>query len=87
MFFLDIWGNLWIVFSLIYLIWLFAWAKRQLGSVTLSVLFAVIVVYLTFFQYPWLVWVPVVLFLFAFFFRGMFEKLPEGEKKPDYLRY
>jgi len=83
----NLWDNLWIVLSLLYLVWLYAWAKRQLGSVILAVLFAVVVVYLTFFQYRFLVWIPVVLFLFAFFFRGMFEKIPERDKTPDHLRY
>lgn len=68
-------NNLVIVLSLFYLVWIFGWAKRNLGSAKLAVLFAVIVVYLTFFQFPELVWVPVIFFLFATFGKGIFEKV------------
>ena len=67
--------NLWIVFSLFYLVWIFGWAKKNLGSAKLAILFAVIVVYLTFFQFRWLVWIPVVIFLFAVFGKGVLEKM------------
>ena len=67
--------NLWVVLSLVYLVWIFGWAKSNLGSAKLAILFAVIVVYLTFFQYPELVWVPVIIFLFAVFGKGVFEKV------------
>ncbi|MFH1235252.1 MAG: hypothetical protein V1493_06580, partial [Candidatus Diapherotrites archaeon] len=63
------------VLGLVYLIWVYAWAKRQLGNVALAVLVAIIIVYLTFFQYPELIWLPVIFFFLAFFFSGMFEKV------------
>ena len=68
-------NNLWVVLSLFYLVWIFGWAKKNLGSAKLAVLFAVIVVYLTFFQFPGLVWVPVIIFLFAVFGKGILEKM------------
>lgn len=67
-------NNLWIVLSLFYLVWIFGWAKKNLGSPKLAVLFAVIVVYLTFFQFPELVWVPLIIFLLAVFGKGFLEK-------------
>jgi len=67
-------SNLWIVLSLFYMVWIFGWAKKNLGSAKLAVLFAVIVVYLTFFQFQFLVWVPVGIFLFAVFGKGILEK-------------
>jgi len=67
-------NNLWVVLSLFYLVWIFGWAKRNLGSPKLAILFAVIVVYLTFFQYPILVWIPVIIFIFAIS-KGVFEKI------------
>jgi hypothetical protein len=66
--------NLMVVLSLFYLIWIFSWAKKAMGSAKLAILFAVIVVYLTFFQFPYLVWVPVILFLVATFGKGIIEK-------------
>jgi len=68
-------SNLWVVLSLFYMVWIFGWAKKNLGSAKLAVLFAVIVVYLTFFQFPELVWVPVIIFLFALFGKGILEKI------------
>ena len=70
----DLIGNLTIVLSLFYLVWLFSWAKKALGSAKLAILFSVIVVYLTFFQFPELVWIPVIIFLLATFGKGMLEK-------------
>ncbi|MAG22061.1 MAG: hypothetical protein CL943_02020 [Candidatus Diapherotrites archaeon] len=67
--------NLWIVLSLFYLVWIFSWAKKSLGSAKLAILFAVIVVFLTFIQFPNLVWIPVIIFLFATFGSTMFEKI------------
>jgi chromate transport protein ChrA len=75
-----------IIIALFYLIWLYGWAKRQIGSPFLSALFSIIIVYICFFYYPFLLFLPFLLFVFAYFFRGMFEKLPERERKPDYLR-
>jgi len=62
--------------SLFYLVWIYSWAKSKLGSAKLAILFAVIVVYLTFFLYPdELVWIPVVFFLFANFGKEIFDKI------------
>ena len=80
-------SNITIVLSLFYLIWIYAWAKKQLGSAKIAILFAVIVVYLTFFQFPELVWVPVIFFFMSFFFTGMFEKIGKGDKEPDFYKW
>ena len=62
------------VLSLFYLVWIYSWAKSKLGSAKLAILFAVIVVYLTFFLHPELVWIPVIIFLFATFGKELFSK-------------
>ena len=82
----DIWNDLRTVLSLFYLIWIYGWAKNQLGSAKLAILFAVIVVYLTFFQYPDLVWAPVTLFFISFFGKHILEKYPEEAERRDYFR-
>lgn len=82
----DMLNNIQTVLALFYLIWIYGWAKNQLGSAKLAILFAVIVVYLTFFHFPDLIWVPVVIFIFAFFGKGLFERLSEGEKLPDHYK-
>ena len=82
----PLWDNLITVFSLFYLIWIYGWAKTQLGSAKLAILFAVIVVYLTFFQFRYLVWIPAVIFLFAFFGKGFFERYGDAEKLPSHYK-
>lgn len=72
-------GNLEIALILFFFIWLFGWAKGSLGSAKLAVLFAIIIVFLTVYQYRELVWVAVILFLFATFGKELFSKL-EGFK-------
>ena len=66
--------DLWTVLALFYLVWIFSWAKKALGSAKLAILFAVIVVYLAFFLHPDLVWIPIILFLIANFASPMLEK-------------
>lgn len=68
-------NNLWVVLSLFYLVWIFSWAKKALGSAKLAILFAVIVVYLTFIHFPNLVWIPLIIFLLATFGNTLFEKV------------
>ncbi|MBI5553467.1 MAG: hypothetical protein HY917_01880 [Candidatus Diapherotrites archaeon] len=43
------------------LVWVFGWARENLGSDKLAILFALIVVYLTFYQFPGLIWLMVAL--------------------------
>ncbi|MCX6802901.1 MAG: hypothetical protein NT067_07410 [Candidatus Diapherotrites archaeon] len=83
----DFFQNIQLVLGLVYLIWIYAWAKRQLGNVVLAVLVAVIIVYLTFFQFPELIWAPLAFFFLAFFFAGMFEKVGKGETQKDFYKY
>ncbi len=55
--------NIWIVLTLFLFVWIYGWAKSNLGSAKLAILFALIVVYLTFYSYPFLVWMLVAFFL------------------------
>ncbi|PIN85037.1 MAG: hypothetical protein COV47_04330 [Candidatus Diapherotrites archaeon CG11_big_fil_rev_8_21_14_0_20_37_9] len=55
--------DIWIVLTLFIFVWIFGWAKDNLGSAKLAVLFALIIVYLTFYSYPFLVWLLVAFFL------------------------
>ena len=83
---LDMLTNIQTVLGLIYLIWIYAWFKKQAGSAKIAAILAILVVYLTFFMYPILIWIPAILFILATFFSGMFEKIPAGNKKPEYLK-
>ncbi len=82
----DIWHNLQIVLGIVYTIWIYGWFKKQLGSAKLSVILTLLVVYLTFFQYPELIWLPVIFFIVVNFFSGMFEKVPSTGRIPEHLK-
>ena len=68
-------GDLVVVLTLFYFLWIFSWGKKVLGSAKLAVLFALIVTYLVFFLHPELVWVPIVIFFVATFGASMFDKV------------
>ncbi|MCR4368348.1 MAG: hypothetical protein NUV67_00400 [archaeon] len=55
--------NIWIVLTLFLFVWIYSWAKENLGSAKLAILFSLIVVYLTFYSYPILVWLLVAFFI------------------------
>ena len=59
--------NIWIVLTIFLFVWIYSWAKENLGSAKLAILFALIVVYLTFYSYPFLVWILVVFFILQTF--------------------
>ena len=79
--------HVWIALILFIFIWLFSWAKGILGSVKLAVLFALIVVYLTFYQYPELVWLGVIVFFLATFGKEIFTKVKifQGESHEEIM--
>lgn len=76
-----LYANIWIAITLFIFVWVYGWAKENLGSAKLAILFALIVVYLTFFQYPVLVWGLVALFLIATFGKEFFAKINPFEEK------
>jgi len=79
MVFLSYWDglldNVEIALILFFFIWILGWAKGTLGSAKLAVLFAFLVIYLTFYSYRELVWITVLLFLFSTFGKDLFEKV------------
>ena len=67
--------NIWIALTLFVFVWIFSWAKGSLGSAKLAVLFAIIVVYLTAYNFPILVWIGVAVFILATFGKELITKL------------
>ena len=78
--------NVWIALTLFVFVWLFSWAKTNLGSAKLAIRFAVIVVYLTFYSYSILIWIAVALFLFATFGKELFSRVNPFEGSSGGLR-
>ena len=56
-----------VALSLFFLVWVYSWAKGNLGSPKLAIIFAAIIVYLTVSQHRELIWLGVILFLLATF--------------------
>ncbi|MEK6958515.1 MAG: hypothetical protein AABW59_00555 [archaeon] len=65
-----------LVLFIIYFLWFFSWGKKQLGT-RLGLLLALVFMYLTFFTYPELIWVPVILFIMTTFGKDLLEKIPK----------
>lgn len=72
---LNIYDNLWFVLAIFIFIWLYGWAKSNLGSTIIALVFAILISYLTFYTEPGLIWVIAALFLFATFGKEIFEKV------------
>ena len=80
----EFWNNVWVALILFIFIWIYSWAKSNLGSAKLAIIFAIIVVYLTFYSYSGLVWLVVGIYLFATFGKEVFAKVnPYKEKGMD----
>lgn len=52
------------VLALLYFVWLYTWAQKQLGNAAVAIVFAVIIIYLTVWLHPWLIWVPALIYVF-----------------------
>ncbi len=51
------------VLALFYFVWIFNWAKGTLGNSGVALTFAVIIIYLTAWLHPWLIWIPAAIYL------------------------
>ena len=71
----DLFMNIQIVLTLFIFVWIFSWAKQALGSAKLAIIFALIVVFLTFVQFPELIWLAVILVILATFGSEVFSKI------------
>ena len=71
----SLFGNLEIALILFFFVWLFGWAKNALGSEKLAVFFAILIVFLTAYQFRELIWLAVGVFLLATFGKELFSKI------------
>lgn len=72
---LNFYDNLWFVLAIFIFLWLYGWAKSNLGSTIIALIFAVVISFLTFYTEPGLIWVIAILFLFATFGKEIFDKV------------
>lgn len=66
-----------LVLLIIYFLWFFSWGKKQVGT-KLGIVIAVVLMYLTFYMYPELIWVPFILFILATFGKELLERIPKS---------
>ncbi|MDD3084133.1 MAG: hypothetical protein PHP82_03860 [Candidatus ainarchaeum sp.] len=72
----DIMLSLALVILIVLFIWIYSWGKNQLGT-KLGLLLAVIIVYLTFFSFPELIWIVFIFFILATFGKELLERIPK----------
>ncbi len=78
---LDIFDNIWIALTIFAFVWIFSWAKSNMGSAKIAFVFAIVIVWITFYSYPELIWAGVFLFLLATFGKEVIEKADLFSKK------
>lgn len=74
----DLFVTLELILFIVYFLWIFAWAKKQIGA-GLGLLLAIVITYLLFFNFPELIWVPFLLFLWSVFGKDLLERVPKSK--------
>ena len=69
------WASIALVLLIIYFLWFFSWGKKQVGA-KWGIILAIVFMLLTFVSYPDLIWIPVILFIFATFGKELLERVP-----------
>lgn len=72
--------NIHLAITVFLFIWIYNWAKGNVGSAKLAFVTAVLIMFLTFYQFPELVWALVALWAFATFGKDVFAKVNVFEK-------
>ncbi|MFH0970594.1 MAG: hypothetical protein V1776_04005 [Candidatus Diapherotrites archaeon] len=67
--------NVHLAITIFLFIWIYNWAKGNVGSSRLAIVTAIVIVFLTFYQFPELVWLLVGLWAFATFGKDVFTKV------------
>ncbi|MEK6820867.1 MAG: hypothetical protein AABY11_00515 [archaeon] len=72
--------NIHLAITIFLFIWIYNWAKGNVGSARLALVTAIIIVFLTFYQFPELVWVLVLLWAFTTFGKDLFARIGVFDK-------
>ena len=67
-----------LILFVIYFIWIYAWAKKQIGP-GLGLLLAIVITFILFYNFPDLIWVPLLLFLWSVFGKELLERVPKSK--------
>jgi len=72
----DIALSLALVLLIVLFFWIYGWSKNQAGT-KIGLLIAVLIMYITFFQFPELIWIMFILFILATFGKEIMERIPK----------
>ena len=56
--------------------WIYNWSKNQAGK-KMGLILAMIIMYLTFYSFPELIWVLFIIFIIATFGKDLMERIPK----------
>jgi hypothetical protein len=65
-------GDLWLALFLYITVWLYAWAKGQMGDGRMALIYTLIITFLVFYSHPFFVWVVVGFFVFKTYGKELF---------------
>jgi hypothetical protein len=65
-----------LVLLIIYFLWIYAWAKKQVGA-TVGLLLAILITWILFYNFQQLIWVPFILYLWSIFGKDLLERVPK----------
>ncbi len=72
--------NIHLAITIFIFLWIYNWAKGNVGSAKLALVTAIVIMFLTFYQFPDLVWLLVALWAFATFGKDIFAKIGVFDK-------
>jgi hypothetical protein len=72
----DIALSLALIILIVLFFWIYGWSKNQAGP-KLGLIIAIIIVYVSFFSFPELIWLIFILFILATFGKEIMERLPK----------
>jgi chromate transport protein ChrA len=65
-----------LVILIVIFFWVYGWGKNQAGP-KIGLLLAIVIMYLTFYSFPELIWVIFILFILATFGKDLLERVPK----------
>jgi chromate transport protein ChrA len=72
----DIALSLALVILIVIFFWVYSWGKNQAGA-KIGLLLAIVIMYLTFYSFPELIWVIFILFILATFGKDLLARVPK----------
>jgi len=68
-------NTMWVAIVLFLFLWVYSYAKGKLGSPKIAIIFAIILILMTVYSYPELVWFMVALFLLSTFGKDLLGRI------------